>query len=84
MSALNADYKKRDCSLPPGCKDLIDVLKLETAKQAKLPWIGVAPSAGAASHPQRTRVQIGSHVTVKQLAVVLGRNTFEIVADGPH
>jgi hypothetical protein len=21
------DYKKRDCSLPPGCKDLIDVIR---------------------------------------------------------
>jgi hypothetical protein len=26
MSPLNPDYRKRDCSLPPGCKDLIDVL----------------------------------------------------------
>jgi hypothetical protein len=26
MSPFNFDYSKRDCSLPPGCKDLIDVL----------------------------------------------------------
>jgi len=33
MSALNPDYSKRDCSLPPGCKDLIDVIQLgEKAK----------------------------------------------------
>ena len=33
MSALNPDYSKRDCSLPPGCKDLIDVIQQgETAK----------------------------------------------------
>ena len=29
MSPLNPDYSKRDCSLPPGCKDLIDVLRLD-------------------------------------------------------
>ena len=34
MSGINPDYSKRDCSLPPGCKDLIDVLRLESAKQA--------------------------------------------------
>ena len=27
MSALNPDYSKRDCSLTPGCKDLIDVIQ---------------------------------------------------------
>ena len=26
MSPFNFDYSKRGCSLPPGCKDLIDVL----------------------------------------------------------
>ena len=29
MAALNPDYSKRDCSLPPGCKDLIDVIRQE-------------------------------------------------------
>jgi hypothetical protein len=29
MFELNPDYSKRDCSLPPGCKDLIDVLRLD-------------------------------------------------------
>ena len=40
MSALNPDYSKRDCSLPPGCKDLIDYIywKLiyHTARKAGL------------------------------------------------
>ena len=40
MSALNPDYSKRDCSLPPGCKDLIDYIywKLidQTARKAGL------------------------------------------------
>jgi len=29
MAGLNPDYCKRDYLLPPGCKDLIDVLRLE-------------------------------------------------------
>ena len=29
MFELNPDYSKRDCSLPPGCKDLIDAIRLE-------------------------------------------------------
>ena len=29
MFELNPDYSKRGCSLPPGCKDLIDVLRLD-------------------------------------------------------
>jgi len=28
--ALGPDDKKRDCSLPPGCKDLIDVIRSQT------------------------------------------------------
>jgi len=27
MFELNPEYSKRDCSLPPGCKDLIDVIQ---------------------------------------------------------
>lgn len=29
MAGLSPDYSKRDYLLPPGCKDLIDVLRLE-------------------------------------------------------
>jgi DNA-directed RNA polymerase specialized sigma24 family protein len=36
MPALNPDYSKRDFLLPPGCKDLIDVLQL--GKNAKDWW----------------------------------------------
>jgi DNA-directed RNA polymerase specialized sigma24 family protein len=36
MSALNPDYSKRDFLLPPGCKDLIDVL--QQGKNAKDWW----------------------------------------------
>ena len=32
MSTFYSDYGKRDGSLPPGCKDLIDVLKRDRIK----------------------------------------------------
>jgi hypothetical protein len=35
MAELTPDYSKRDCSLPPGCKDLIDVLRLQKRKPTK-------------------------------------------------
>ena len=34
MFELNPDYGKRDCLLPPGCKDLIDVLKKDEGEKA--------------------------------------------------
>ena len=30
MSAPGPNEKKRDCSLPPGCKDLIDAIRLQS------------------------------------------------------
>ena len=35
MYAFNPDYSKRDYSLPPGCKDLIDVIK----QREKAKWM---------------------------------------------
>jgi hypothetical protein len=34
MAGIYPDYSKRDCSLPPGCKDLIDVLRLQSDRKA--------------------------------------------------
>jgi hypothetical protein len=64
MSGINPDYSKRDCSLPPGCKDLIDVLRLESGR-----------------HPDKKVIELGSSVTVKSLATLLGRWPFQIIAD---
>ena len=64
MSGINPDYSKRDCSLPPGCKDLMDVLRLESDP-----------------HPETKVVELGSPVTVKGLAALLGRTPFQIIAD---
>ena len=86
MSALNPDYNKRDCSLPPGCKDLIDVLRLEAALQSKIspaPAWKNWPDAGSDTAPQANLqlVEIGHPVAVKDLAALLGQKPFQIVAD---
>jgi hypothetical protein len=86
MSGLNPDYSKRDCSLPPGCKDLIDVLRLERAQHPR-PALIMRPKAGPvlfmASKEQTlvNSVEIGSRVTVKDLAALLGLKAFEILVD---
>lgn len=46
MSGLTPNPKKRSCLLPPGCKDLIDVLKPKAQAQA--------PSKTVALHPIST------------------------------
>ena len=37
MASLTPDPKKRDYLLPPGCKELIDVLKLGESRDARFP-----------------------------------------------
>ncbi|SRR6266487_2398313 len=64
MSGINPDYSKRDCSLPPGCKDLIDVLRLESGQ-----------------HGVSKVIELRSLITVRDLATVLGRKPYQIIAD---
>jgi hypothetical protein len=79
MHSLTPDYSKRDCLLPPGCKDLIDVLNLEAA--------GTAGSATfqsglpAVSPLEGTTVELGPTIMVKELAKLLGGNAYIVVAD---
>jgi len=86
MSALNTDYSERDCSLPPGCKDLIDVLRLEAEREAKIspvPAWKTGPDAGSgtAPHANLQLAEIAHPVAVKELAALLGQKPFQIVAD---
>ena len=39
------DYNKRNYLLPPGCKDLIDLLRLEQQKAQLLPYLGEEAAA---------------------------------------
>ncbi len=93
MAELTPDYSKRDCSLPPGCKDLIDVLRLQKAQWKKAKIVGVPPpimlnKPGVWPSKPKTQqipgfagtIQIKGQVTVKELAALLGRKPFEIMA----
>jgi hypothetical protein len=93
MAELTPDYSKRDCSLPPGCKDLIDVLRLQKRKLTKADLVeirlhamgkksGMLPPKAEAKQPPSfaTIIEIKDPVTVKDLAALLGRKPFEIMA----
>ena len=70
MSELTPDYSKRDCSLPSGCKDLIDVLKLEDTLQAKKSPPAKSNDASAAANLRRMVVrgkQLGLEVEIAEL-----------------
>src|SRR6266849_2105336 len=93
MAELTPDYSKRDCSLPPGCKDLIDVLRLQKGKLTKPDLVEIRlhaivkksgilpPKAEAKQTPSFAAIiEIKDPVTVKDLAALLGRKPFEIMA----
>jgi len=79
---MNYDYSKRGYLLPEGCKDLIDVWKLN------------APTTGAGQQAPKTRASlppivgdvigelvIPEHTTVLQLASLLSLKPFCVIAD---
>lgn len=72
------DYSKRDYLLPPGCKNLIDVLN---QPQAAVAWsVFDAQSPLTAAGELLREVLIPCQVTVKALAKLLGLKPFQIVA----
>jgi hypothetical protein len=69
MSAPEQPDKKRDGSLPPGCKDLIDA---------------IGPQSAAVPDPLRPitrRVTLPETVAVRYLAELLGLNKHSLLAD---
>jgi translation initiation factor IF-2 len=68
---MNYDYKKRDCLLPDGCKDIIDALKLQ-AKETPAPPQPLPPIIG--------KVSIADPITVHELAALLKQKPFQIIA----
>ena len=68
---MNPDYSKRDYLLPKGCKDLIDVLKLE--KQKKPTAWQLPPITG--------KVLVSGKTSVRELAALLDQKPFKIIAD---
>jgi len=77
---MNYDYSKRDYLLPEGCKDLIDVQKLEAQKKA-LERPTPKPPVPRPLPPVVGEVIIPPHTTVLQLASILSRKPFQIIAD---
>lgn len=79
------NYKKRDCQLPPGCKDLNDVLKLEksqkSAEGAKLFW----KTQDSVSKPKfpfpGTTIEFEPTIMVKDLAQLLSVKPLTLIAD---
>ncbi len=86
---MENEYMKRGFLLPEGCKDLIDVLKL---KEKAVPWFlpklpivgptGTKPLVkGEVLPPFQGEIVIPAHTTVAQLAVLLKKRPFVLIAD---
>jgi hypothetical protein len=77
---MEHDYSKRDCLLPEGCKDLIDVLKLQVHQVAsgplkfkRLPGGDVPQILG--------ELLIPAHGTVLELSGLLKKKPVQIILD---
>ena len=74
MTAIQPDYSKRDCSLPPGCKDLIDVIKRKGGSDRQTPKKASAlPLSISAEHVfVNGRIRAREVVVCDEHGVVLG------------
>ena len=73
------DYSKRDCLLPPGCKDLIDILKQQQPKPVPgVPW---KPVLRKKNPPVTQYVTLPDLVSVEKLSELAGKKPFCIIAD---
>lgn len=96
FESMEHNYTKRGYLLPEGCKDLIDVLKrkqkpaqcllpLVPKQGAKLPkgyWRVVKPRKRPHPLPPvKGEIIVPDQTSVSQLAALLGRKPFMIVAD---
>ncbi len=72
---MSPDYSKRDYLLPKGCKDLIDVLKLEAQQKKEDAWQPhqLPPITG--------ELLVSEQTSVRELAALLDRKPFVIIAD---
>ena len=73
------DYSKRDCLLPSGCKDLIDVLKLHQPKPLRgEPY---QPRLRKPIPPITRHVKLPSSVSVEKLIELSGKKPIHIISD---
>lgn len=94
MSEMHYDYSKRSYLLPQGCKDLIDVLKLEKQHtemqecgfgQSPLSAIWKLPKlshkAEVAKGGEIQEVVISDKISIGEIALLVGEKPFKIIAD---
>jgi hypothetical protein len=73
---MNHEYKKRGYLLPHGCKDLIDVVKLPASVKPLPAFTQYSPLSLVIGE-----VTVAGPMTVRELASVLKRKPFQIIAD---
>jgi hypothetical protein len=73
------DYSKRDYLLPPGCKDLIDVLRLNQSTPPL--WQQAQQRRPKPNPPVTHHVKVPDPISVKQLIEFAGRKPYCIIAD---
>ena len=72
---MSPDYSKRDYLLPKGCKDLIDVIELQGSEDGKVSQlVGKVPFITG-------DLLVSETTTVRELAHLLGKKPFHIIAD---
>ena len=71
MADLNPNYSKRDYLLPPGCKDLIDVLNLKQPEEASRSELVAKIVPLPTQAAEGFTVEIAPNTTVKDLAEFL-------------
>jgi hypothetical protein len=76
---MENEFMSRGYLLPEGCKDLIDVLKLNLSEQQPLWQSAVVPLAPLP--PLKGELAVKERMTVSELAEVLGQIRYRIVAD---
>jgi hypothetical protein len=91
MHNIGPDYSKRDCLLPSGCKDLMDVLNLEKKKALEseqsaqgfiLKSLESKPTLPRRKSPLEGKtVELRPTTVVKALAQLIGIKPFMIIAD---
>lgn len=84
MEHFSPDYSKRDYLLPAGCKDLIDVLRLQEKREAKLQaWLPESSDQLAPwiLPPVKGELQLSDPIMVEQLAAQLHQKPFKVIAE---
>jgi hypothetical protein len=80
------EFMRRGYLLPPGCKDLIDVLNLTGQPKSELPPVFQNPKLPATGPSPVLPILVGEilvpeHMILRELAEALKQKPFKIIAD---